>query len=62
MDDGAYRHHAKARLIRIVFVVEARQPLGAGLADLIVEPIFTRRAGAAAHARGGGESEEGDCG
>ena len=62
MNDGADRHHAKAWLILIVFVVEARQRLGAGLAGRIVERIFSRGARAAAHARGGGESEDGNSG
>ena len=61
MDDGADRHHAKAWLILIVFVVEARQRLGAGLAGRIVEPISGRGTRPAARARGGGEAEEGDC-
>ena len=51
MDDGADRHHAKARLILIVFVVEARQRPGAGLAGRIVGPISGRGTRPAARPR-----------
>ncbi len=57
MDDGADRHHAQARLIRLVLVVELGQRLGAGFAGPIVERRFgrVRRAGA----RSAGKPEDG---
>jgi len=50
MNDGSDRHHAKARLILILFVVEARQRPGACLAGQVVGRVFSRKAWPAADA------------
>ena len=58
MNDGADRHHAEARLVLVLLVVEARQRLGAGPSGRIRRRSVVRDARRAADARGGGESED----
>ena len=60
MNDGADRHHAKARLVLVLLVIEARQRPGAGLSGGGVGGVVcgTR----APNAGGRGEPEDSDCG
>ena len=58
MNDGSDRHHAEARLILILFIVETRQRLGAGLSGRIIGCAASFSARGAADAGGCSESED----
>ena len=60
MNDGSDRHHAEARLILILFIVETRQRLGAGLSGPDIGCAASFSARGAAGAGGCSESEDGE--
>ena len=62
MNDGADRHHAEARFVLVLFVVETRQRLGAGSSGRILRHAVARSARRAADARSSGECENGEPG